>query len=326
MKTTTVSTYSVFLWSILLFSCVPKKKYDLLLEAKDVLQKDLSLLQDARRERNRFADSLSRLNTHLTNTQAELEDWKNRYISYETLNRDLNKEVESLRQQNIALQESARNTNDAARKDIADRLKELDARERELRQLESSLRTSEGTVQELRQILSEKELRIRDMSDTLKQRENEMMEIRQKIAQILRGVNANDWAIEQKNGRIHIQFSEAILFAKGKSDVNPKGIDVLRRLASALNSSPSVEIQVEGHTDSDGSADLNWQLSATRAISVSKILIANKVEPNRLSAIGRAFYQAIAPNDSEVNKARNRRTEIILSPRLDALYNLIQNK
>lgn len=318
--------FCLLLIAFFVTGCVPQKRYDLLLASKDALQKDYSALQDARRERTQMADSLVRVNARWTATQAEAEDWKNRYLSYYQQNEDLNKELVSLRSQNAALQETARMTNEDARRAIAEKLKELDARERELRLSEASLKNTQGTVVDLKKELDVNELRIKNLSDALQLKDTEMQQIQQKIANILRGFTTNELIVRQENGRIYVALAENLLFDKGKSDVKTRGVDALKKLASALNESSDVNIEVEGHTDSDGSADLNWQLSAARAINVSKILITNKIDPERIAATGRAFYKPIAPNNTEVNKARNRRTEIILSPRLDELYNLVKKK
>ena len=257
---------------------------------------------------------------------AEGDDFKNRYLSFYQQNEDLKKEIATVRQQNERLQSSATQADVNLRKEISDRMKELDAREKDLRLLESSLQTKEGTIDDLRKVLSQNELKIKELSDALKAKDVQMAETQQKIADVLRGFNANELTVRQENGRIYVALSEALLFAKGRADVAARGADAIRKLAGALNASPDVDIEVEGHTDTDGSADLNWQLSTARAVSVAKILVAAKVEPKRIAAAGRAFYRPVAPNDVEANKSKNRRTEIILSPRLDELYNLIKNK
>lgn len=318
------------LWLLLiLFSvvgCVPTKKYDLLLASKDALQKEYSALQDARRERTQMADSLVRVNAKLSETQAESEDWKNRYISYYHQLEDLNKELASLRTQNAALEETARTTNEDARKAVSERLKELDARERELRLSETALKSTQGTVVNLKKELDNNDQETKNLGDAFRLKEAEMHEIQQKIAQILRGFNTNELTVRDENGRVYVILSENLLFEKGKSDVKTRGEDALKKIASALNASSDVDIEVEGHTDSDGSEDANWQLSAARAISVSKILIKDKVNAGKITASGRSSHRPIVPNNTEINKIRNRRTEIILSPHLDELYDLVKKK
>jgi chemotaxis protein MotB len=311
---------------LLMLGCVSQKKYDTLLSAKDAVQKEYATLRNARNERNDIADSLFKVSSALTIALQETDDWKGRYLTYVQTNEQLSKEVENLKQQNQALTDATTTSDERMKQEISDRMKELDARERDLRKIESSLQTKEGTIDGLKKILSENEFKIKELSDGLKEKDVQMAKIQQNIADILRGGTANEISLRQANGKVYVALSESLLFAKGKSDVSTRGTDVLRKLANALNASPEVEIGVEGHTDLDGSADANWQLSTARAVSVTKILVAAKVEAKRIVASGRSLYQPIVPNDSEANKAKNRRIEIVLSPRLDELYNLIKSK
>ena len=310
---------------LLAAGCVPKQKYDSLLMSNNALQKEYDLMHNARRERHAYADSLVRLNAILSDATSELELWKNRYQSINTTYEEVKKEVASVRNQNEQLLSTASANNDALRKEIADRLRELDAREKDLRKLEEETKSNQGTIGDLKKYLSEKELRVKQLSDALNQKDAQMADLRTKIADILRGFNTGELTVLQENGKIYVALSDNLLFAKGSSQINPRGLDAIKKLASALNATTDVDIEVEGHTDSDGSADSNWSLSTSRALSVVKILTANKVDPKRIIASGRAFYSPIALNDTEVNKSKNRRTEIILSPKLDELYNIIKS-
>jgi chemotaxis protein MotB len=321
-----MKNYYILFIALFFTNCVSKKQYDSLLQSKDILQKDFESLKDARRERQAYADSLVRMNSNFTTASQEAEDWKNRYLSLYTTNEALNKEISGLRYQNEQLQNTAASNNEALRTEIANRMKELDAREKDLRLMESDMKNSQGTINDLKKFLSDKELKIKDLSDNLNAKDAQMNDLRTKIAEILRGFNTGELTVRQENGKVYVALSENLLFAKGSSAINPRGIDALKKLASALNVSNDVDIQVEGHTDSDGVVDQNWSLSTSRALSVVKILTTNKVDAKRITASGRAFFHPIAPNDSEINKAKNRRTEIILSPQLDVLYNIIKDK
>lgn len=319
--------YYIFLCvAVLMTSCVSKRQYDFLLQSKDVLQKDYESLKDARRERQAYADSLVRLNNNFVNASQESENWKNSYLSLYTTNENLNKEIAAVRFQNQQLQNTASANNDALRREIADRMKELDAREKDLRLLEAESKNSQGTINDLKKFLTDKELKIKDLSDKLNAKEAQMTELRSKISDILRGFNTGELTVRQENGKVYVALSENLLFPKSSSSINPRGVEALKKLASALNVSNEVDIQVEGHTDSDGSVDQNWALSTARALSVVKILTANKVDAKRVTASGRAFFHPVVANDTDQNKAKNRRTEIILSPQLDALYDIIKNK
>ena len=227
--------------------------------------------------------------------------------------------------QNEQLLSTASANNDALRKEISDRLRELDAREKDLRKLEEEMKSNQGTIGDLKKYLNEKELRVKQLSDALNQKDAQMTDLRSKIADILRGFNTGELTVLQENGKIYVALSDNLLFAKGSSQINPRGLDAIKKLASALNTTADVDIEVEGHTDSDGSADNNWSLSTSRALSVVKVLTLNKVDPKRIIASGRGFYLPVASNDTELNKSKNRRTEIILSPKLDELYNIIKS-
>ena len=317
--------YTFLCVAVLMTSCVSKKQFDLLVQSKDVLQKDYESLKDARRERQAFADSLVRMTTNFTTASQEAEDWKSRYLSLYTTNEALTKELGAVRYQNEQLQNSASANNDALRTENANRMKELDAREKDLRLLEGEMKNNQGTINDLKKFLTDKELKIKELSDNLNAKDAQMTDLRSKIADILRGFNTGELTVRQENGKVYVALSENLLFAKGSSAISPRGIEALKKLASALNLSSDVDIQVEGHTDSDGLVDQNWALSTSRALSVVKILTTNKVDAKRITASGRAFFHPIVPNDSEINKGKNRRTEIILSPQLDALYNIIKN-
>jgi chemotaxis protein MotB len=319
----------IYLFFALFFmtsGCVSQKKYDTVLIAKDAIQKEYATLRNARNERNDMADTLFKVSSALTVALQETDDWKGRYLTYVKTNEQISKELDNLKQQNQALTDAATTSDDRMKQEISDRMKELDARERDLRKIESSLQTKEGTIDGLKKILSENEFKIKELSDALKEKDVQMAKIQQNITDILRGFTTNEFTVRQANGKVYVALSEALLFAKGKSDVGTRGNEALRKLATALNTSPDVEIGVEGNTDSDGSVDFNWQLSTARAVSVAKILVGAKVEAKRIVASSRSFYQPLVPNDSEANKAKNRRIEIVLSPRLDELYNLIKNK
>ncbi|MDZ7881103.1 MAG: OmpA family protein [Saprospiraceae bacterium] len=308
----------------LLLGCVSQKKYNTLILAKEAIQKEYATLRNARNERNDMADSLFKINATLAIALQDVDDWKGRYLTYAQTNEQLNKELDNLKQQNQTLTETTINSNDRMKQEISDRMKELDARERELRRVENSLQTKEGTIDGLKKILSENEFKIKELSDTLKVRDAQMMKTQQTIADILTGGATNELTMRQTNGKVYLTLSEALLFAKGKTEVTTHGIDVLRKLANALIASPDLDISIEGHSDSEGSIDAQWQISTAKAVSVAKILIGAKVEAKRIIASGRSAYQPFVPNNSEVNKAKNRRVEVVISPNVNDLYRLIK--
>jgi chemotaxis protein MotB len=318
--------YSILTMFFLTGGCVSQKKYDTLLIAKDAIQKEYATLRNARNERNAMSDSLFKVSSALTIALQETDDWKGRYLTYVETNEQLSKELGNVKQQNQALTDAATATDNRIKQEISDRMKELDARERDLRKIESSMQTKEGTIDGLKKILSENEFKIKELSDSLTAKDVQMGEIQQMVADILRGYITSELTVQQAYGKVHVVLSETLLFAKGKSEINPRGSEALRKLATVINASPEVDISVEGHSDSDGTADFNWQQSTARAVNVAKVLVASKVEAKRIVASGRSSYKPLVPNDSELNKAKNRRIELIFSPNMNELYNLIKNK
>ena len=125
-------------------------------------------------------------------------------------------------------------------------------------------------------------------------------------------------------------MDEKLLFASGSTEVGSQGKDALQKLADVLANDSTIQVMIEGHTDNvplrSGArfAD-NWDLSVLRATSIVRLLTAHPgVDPDRLIAAGRSEYIPVAPNDSPENKAKNRRTEIILTPKLDALFEILE--
>lgn len=153
--------------------------------------------------------------------------------------------------------------------------------------------------------------------------------LRKKIADALQGFNSNELTITRKNGKVYISMQEGLLFPSGSAVVNPKGKLALSKVAGVLNTNTDISIDIEGHTDSlpihTAKYEDNWSLSTARATSIAHVLIDEyKVSPDKLVASGRSQYDPVAPNSTSEGRAANRRTEIILEPRLDELMNLME--
>ncbi len=152
--------------------------------------------------------------------------------------------------------------------------------------------------------------------------------LRKKIADALQGFNSNELTITRKNGKVYISMQEGLLFPSGSAVVNPKGKLALSKVAGVLNTNGDINIDIEGHTDSlpihtKMYAD-NWSLSTARATSIAHVLIDEyKVVPAKLIASGRSEYDPVATNSTSEGRASNRRTEIILEPKLDELMKML---
>ncbi|MBA3827569.1 MAG: OmpA family protein [Taibaiella sp.] len=152
--------------------------------------------------------------------------------------------------------------------------------------------------------------------------------LRKKIADALVSFNTNELTVSMKNGKVYVSMQESLLFPSGSAVVNTKGKDALAKLSGVLNVNPDINVEVEGHTDSIPIHTKvfvdNWALSVTRATSIAHVMIDEySVNPARITASGRSKYVPVAGNDTEQGRAMNRRTEIILQPKLDELMQVI---
>lgn len=172
--------------------------------------------------------------------------------------------------------------------------------------------------------------RLEQLQSLLDQQKEAVEALRRKIADALKGFSSNELTVKMKNGKVYISMQESLLFPSGSAVVNPKGKDALSKVAGVLNTSEDININIEGHTDSipihtAKFAD-NWELSTARATSIAHVLIDEyHVTPAKLVASGRSQYDPLAPNTTPEGRGQNRRTEIILEPRLDELMKLMEN-
>ncbi len=177
------------------------------------------------------------------------------------------------------------------------------------------------------QIAAQRE-RVKQLESFIASQQASVEALRKKIADALTGFNANELTVTMKDGKVYVSMQESLLFPSGSAVVNPRGKEALAKVAGVLNTNPDINIDIEGHTDnvpihSKTFAD-NWALSVTRATSVAHVLIDEySVSPTRLIASGRGQYEPIASNDSPEGRAHNRRTEIILEPKLDELMKIM---
>ena len=173
--------------------------------------------------------------------------------------------------------------------------------------------------------------RLEQLQALIDQQQKATEALRKKIADALEGFNSSELTVTMKNGRVYISMQEGLLFPSGSAVVNPKGKEALSKVASVLNTSKDINIDIEGHTDSlpihTKMYEDNWSLSTARATSIAHVLIDEYgVTPAKLVASGRSEYDPVATNSTPAGRALNRRTEIILEPKLDELMELMGEK
>lgn len=178
--------------------------------------------------------------------------------------------------------------------------------------------------------LEKNQQRLQQLENLLSQQKAALEQLKNKMTDALKGYNASDLSVYQKDGKVYVSLSENLLFPSGSAVVNQKGVEALSKLAAVLNLNPDVNVQIEGHTDSipiRGRYQDNWALSSARANSIVRILIDQySVDPHKVVAVGHSYYDPVDTNATPEGRAKNRRTEIVLSPNLDELYKIINQQ
>ena len=202
-------------------------------------------------------------------------------------------------------------------------------KEDELNNLSNSLEIKENELKLVEEELSARSMRVTELENIINRKDSMVSNLKKSISKALIGLEGEGLTIEQRNGKVYISLEEDLLFASGKYVVNSGGVAALDKLAFALSVQSDLEILVEGHTDDiplsgKGLVKDNWDLSVMRATNVVKVLTKNiSLNPLQLTAAGRAEFAPISSNETKEGRSSNRRIEMILSPNLDDLFNLL---
>ena len=270
--------------SLLQSSCVSTSTFDAQVQKTDSLQKALNGLNN------------------------EKKDLLFKHAGNIAIIDDLQNEIKVLKEKIRVLQEQL----DQAKKASTDEIKAL------LSQLEKA-----------EEDLFSRETMLRDVQALMKQRDSSMNALRESVEKSLLGFKESGLEIEVKNGKVYVKMSNQLLFKSGSTSIDKRGKEALQQLATVLAQQPDISIMIEGHTDnvpinSSRFAD-NWDLSVLRSTVVARILtIENGIDPKRIIASGRSEFMPIEESNDPESRAKNRRTEIILSPKLDELLNLVK--
>jgi chemotaxis protein MotB len=174
--------------------------------------------------------------------------------------------------------------------------------------------------------ISLKNRKIADMEQMINRKDSLNTALRKKIQKALTSFEGKGLTIEQRGGKVYVVLEESLLFKVGQSAVGENGQNALKQLAAVLEQNPDIDITIEGHTDNTGGSKRNWELSTERALAISQILLNNsKIDGKRITVSGKGQYSPIATNNTAEGRAKNRRSEIILTPDLQEIFEIIQN-
>ena len=257
-------------------------------------------LESVVKERDRLCTDLAAKEKENGGLKKNLTDLTDQFNILTTKNNDLQKKYETL--VNMSLSQT-----DKLSKALMLKSEELNAKEK---------------------LLTEREKTLEEMNKVIARQDSITKSLNNILRNALLGFNSDELSVEIKNGKVYVSMSDKLLFKSGSSAVEAKGKEALKLLGGVLDKNVDIDILVEGHTDNvpikTSVYKDNWDLSVARATSIVRILATDyKITPTRMTASGKGEYFPKAGNDTFEGRAKNRRTEIILSPKLDELMKLL---
>lgn len=209
-------------------------------------------------------------------------------------------------------------------------LSDLDKIKGQLEEREAELNRQTSELDLLSIDLIDKEARLNELQKILDQKDAEVKALKDKVSNALTGFEGSGLNVYEKNGKVYVSMDEKLLFATASWEVGSEGEKAIKELAKVLEQESDINVLIEGHTDNvpfrgSGQVKDNWDLSVMRSTSVVKTLLKyGKIDPKRISASGRGEYYPVDTENTSVARAKNRRTEIILTPKLDELFKIIE--
>ena len=177
--------------------------------------------------------------------------------------------------------------------------------------------------------MREKDLQIRSLNDAITKKDSVTLALVTSLKSSLGNLQDEDISVNVEKGVVYISISDKLLFSSGSDKINENAKMVLGKVAKVVNDKPEIELMVEGHTDNQPISSTkftdNWALSTARATAVTRVLQEDfNVAPKRMTAAGRSFYIPVATNDTPEGRAKNRRTRIIVLPKLDQFFDMVE--
>jgi chemotaxis protein MotB len=199
----------------------------------------------------------------------------------------------------------------------------------QLAKLNEDLKSKSLELNSKEKLLQEREQRLKEMENIVSRQDSITKALNSIVKNALLGFKADELSVEMKNGKVYVSMTDKLLFKSGSAAVEDKGRQAIKKLAEVLNKNSEIDIAIEGHTDSipirTSLYKDNWDLSVARATTIVRMLNEEYgVRPIRLTASGKGQYFPVASNEDPEGRAKNRRTEIILSPKLDELFDMLQ--
>ncbi len=331
------SILPVLLIALIMASCVTGRKYNslserttMLLIERDSLKAENLWLSMSNRElttkSKQLTEDTDKLKADLSKAQSDFTRSKDEVNRLTTRFADLQK----------AQDELVRGKAQETQRLLAElRAAEADLQKKEglMRDLEVSLDTKKAALEELTYELDRRNARLTELEKMLDAQQKAVRELKAKVSEALYGFEDNGLSVTMKNGQVYVSMDEKLLFKTGSYEIDANGRTALRKLGALLEKNPDITINIEGHTDdvpyraAPGQQLIdNWDLSVKRATTVVRVLTQDtNINPKRLVASGRSEYMPVDARKTADARQKNRRTEIILTPDLSALYTILES-
>lgn len=302
-------------------SCVSKKIY------QDLENKFAEL----KKERNALADENEVLKTDKANLQTELERIKAELDKCKTERDKLatdysatKKSLDNLKSSYAALEKDSNEALEANIKKNRELLAELEAKQK-------ALASEQDKFNRIKKDFEDNAKRLKELEDLIAAKEAAMKKLKETLSKSLKAFEGKGLTVTEKDGKVYVSMENKLLFNSGSYAVNEEGKKAVELVGKVLGDNPDLSVLIEGHTDNDkitgtltGGIENNWDLSTKRATAIVNILTSNpKVNKSNLTAAGRSEFAPLMSNESAEGKAKNRRIEIILTPKLDEITKLL---
>ena len=303
---------------LLLSSCVSSKIYEDLQSKYDALKAENEALMARLDEYGGQGESLT-----VQRLQKEIDKLKNDNMELAMDLSAANNKYNRLKESYDALEA---NSSSALTENLERNRKLLE----QLEAKEKSLNEKESRLEKLQRELANRSQRVEELEALIAAKDAKMRSLKDAISAALTNFEGNGLTVEQRDGKVYVSMENKLLFESGSWAVNSRGREAVVALGNVLAQNKEIGVLIEGHTDNvpyGGSGNIkdNWDLSTKRATAIVGILTENSDIPkDNLTAAGRGEYAPIATNESSEGRAKNRRIEVILAPKLDELSKLLE--
>ena len=292
--------------------------------------KDLEAKYNALKQQNsQLKSDYDSLVTVKNKSENELNALQKQYDEAVTTRDNLRSELNALRTSHENLKKSYDALEENSNTAIADNIKKNRELLAQLEAKEQALEAENNRLKALKQELDSRSQRVEELESIIASKDANMRALKDAISKALTDFEGKGLTVEQRDGKVYVSMENKLLFESGSWAVGSQGKTAVRQLGNVLAQNPEIAILIEGHTDNvpyTGSGQLsgNWDLSTKRATAIVNILRENAaINPENLTAAGRGEFAPIASNETSEGRAKNRRIEVILTPKLDEISKLL---